>query len=71
MFWAEVHDVFMENKHKHGITYLDTAFTFLRKYKIESITEDALVKNYWRWRNKIYKREHRRKYNKKSSPKIT
>ena len=48
-FWAELHDLLDENKHQYGIQYIETVAYFMRKYGIQSISEDALLKNY-RWR---------------------
>lgn len=64
MMWAELHDVMDENKHIHGIQFKDTVFRFLRRYGIESITEDALLKNYQRWRDK-QRRKKKRGYSRK------
>lgn len=52
MFWAEVHDTMDEQKHLHGRTYKDTAWDILRRYDIQSIGDDAILKNYQRWRLK-------------------
>ena len=57
MMWAEIHDFMDENKHAGGITFKDSANEFICKYMIESISEDALLKDYQRWRN-----EKRRRY---------
>lgn len=54
--WAEVHDWMMEQKHIHGIQFKESAWTFLTRYGIESISEDALVKNCYRWREKSKRR---------------
>ncbi|MCM1296478.1 MAG: hypothetical protein NC311_13150 [Muribaculaceae bacterium] len=61
--WAEVHDYMMDQKHIHGIQFKESAWRFLVKYGIESITEDALIKNCYRWREKS--RQHNS--NKKST----
>lgn len=66
MMWAELHDLMDENKHIKGIQFNETAFTFLSSYCIESIGEDALLKNYQRWRYKV-RRRAKRAYNRKSS----
>lgn len=63
-FWAELHDLIDENKHFHGIEYAETIFSFMRKYDINSITEDALMKNYYRWRDRVRKKSKKRSYNK-------
>ena len=66
LFWAEVHDLMDENKHLHGINYKDTAWDFLHRYGIRSISDDGILKNYQRWRLKtrpraLRKYEHRKK----------
>lgn len=63
-FFAELHDLLDENKHRHGITYLDTVHEFMRMYNIESITPDALLKDYYRWREVVRKKKYRRRYKK-------
>lgn len=64
MMWAELHDFMDENKHLNGIQFKESVFMFLRKYSIESITEDALLKNYQRWRDK-QRRKKKRSYTRK------
>lgn len=64
MFWAELHDFLDERKHRLGDTYKDSVYFFVVKYNLDSITEDALLKNYSRWKDNIRKRKVRRKYNK-------
>lgn len=59
MMWAELHEFMDEEKHLKGAQYKDSAYTFLRKYSIESITDDALLKNYQRWRDKMRRRQKR------------
>lgn len=59
MMWAELHDVMDENKHIRGIQFKETVYTFLCRYGIESISEDALLKNYQRWRDKQRRRVKR------------
>ena len=53
MMRAELHDLMDENKHIYGIDYLNTAYYFLRKYSIEHLSPDALLKDYQRWKAKI------------------
>lgn len=62
--WAELHDFLDEEKHKFGIEYIDTVHYFMVKYGITSITEDALLKNYYRWRELVRKRSRKREYKK-------
>lgn len=64
MMWAELHDLMDENKHLKGIQFKDSVFEFMCKYSIESITEDALLKNYQRWRDK-QRRTTKRRYSRK------
>ena len=55
MFWTEVHTFVEREKHKLGINYCDSVEHMLAVYDINSITSDALIKNYYRWRRKIQK----------------
>ncbi len=64
MMWAELHDLMDENKHLKGIKFKDSVFEFMCRYGIESITEDALLKNYQRWRDK-QRRTMKRRYTRK------
>lgn len=59
MMWAELHELMDENKHIHGIQFKESVFRFMRRYGIESITEDALLKNYQRWRDKQRRKKKR------------
>lgn len=68
MMWTELHDLMDENKHIRGIKFNETIYTFMTKYGIESITEDALFKNYQRYRYKT-RRNQKRSYTRKSSKK--
>lgn len=64
MMWAELHDLMDENKHIKGIPFKDSVFEFICRYGIESITEDAMLKNYQRWRDK-QRRTAKRRYTRK------
>lgn len=64
MMWAELHEVMDENKHHHGMTFKDSVYQFMCKYGIESITDDALLKNYQRWRDRL-RRTKKRGYKRK------
>lgn len=64
LMFAELHDRLDENKHKFGIEYVETVFEFMNQYAITSITEDALIKNYYRWRDVTRRRKIRRNYTK-------
>ncbi|MCM1451245.1 MAG: hypothetical protein NC102_03225 [Clostridium sp.] len=59
MMWAELHDAMDENKHVHGMQFKDTALLFMSRYGIDSISEDAMLKNYQRWRDKMRRRSKR------------
>lgn len=58
-FWAELHDTLDYEKHTNGIDYIETIHYFMCKYRIESISEDALIKNYYRWRDQVRKKAKR------------
>jgi hypothetical protein len=64
MLFAELHDLLDENKHRKGIEYQETVHIFVCKYQISSISEDALLKNYYRWRKKIKRMKDTRPYTK-------
>lgn len=66
MFFAELRAELDTNKQQHGINYLDTVYWFINKYKIESITADALLKDFYRWREVIRQRKVRRNYKKRA-----
>lgn len=59
LMWAELHEFMDEEKHLNGSQYKDSVFVFMSKYGIESITEDAMLKNYQRWRDKMRRRQKR------------
>lgn len=51
-FWADVHDYLLSQKHKCGIPYITSAVEFLEDHNITTISEDALIKNFYRWQKK-------------------
>ena len=59
MFCAELHEFVDENKHLRGIQFKESVYTFMCRYGIESLSEDALWKNYQRWRAKLRRRKKR------------
>lgn len=67
MMLAELHDFLDENKHRKGIEYQASVHIFVNKYQIKGISEDALIKNYYRWRKKINRLSTRRLYAKQKS----
>ena len=59
MFWAECHELMDEGKHILGVDYQDTAYMIVCRYNITAITDDAIKKNYQRWRDKLRRRRKR------------
>lgn len=59
LMWAELHEFMDEEKHLNGTQYKDAVLIFMNRYCIESITEDALLKNYQRWRDDLRRRKKR------------
>jgi len=64
MFWSELREFIDFENHTKGTPYIESICLFMRKYGIESISEDALQKNYYRWRKKI-RNPNKRVYNAK------
>ncbi len=62
MMWTELHDDLDHNKHRLGVEYIDTIHIFCNKYNITGISEDAMLKNYYRWRN-VTRRRNKEKRN--------
>ena len=71
MMWAELHDAMDENKHLKGIEFKETIYTFMLRYGIETISEDALLKNNKRCRYKTRLKHKRAKKRRKKSKKNT
>ena len=67
MMWAELHDHLDDQKHRLGINYVVSVHSFMLKYAITGITEDAFLKNYYRWREDV-RRKEKRKYQRKTAP---
>lgn len=63
MMWADLHDFMDENKHLRGVQFKESVYLFLTRYGIESISDDALLKNYQRWRQNM-RRRNKRQYKK-------
>lgn len=64
-FFAELHDLLDEQKHRYCVEYIDTVHYFKMKYSIDSLTDDALLKNYYRWRETHRRKKEKRSYTKK------
>lgn len=67
MMWAEAHDFIDHQKHVEGMDYKDAVCLFMRKYGIESLSEEAYLKNYYRWRGKVRAKAKKRKYSREKS----
>lgn len=67
MFWSEVHDYLDQQKHMYGIEYINGIHNFITMYGIDSISEDAFKKNYYRWRASIRRKEKKRGYKRTKS----
>lgn len=65
MMWADAHSFIDEQKHEQGIDYKDSVIRFRLKYGIESLSEDAFIKNYYRWREKVRQKEKKREYSRR------
>ncbi len=60
MMLAELHEEIDANKHLRGIRFKDSIYFFMARYAIDSLTEDAFLKDYQRWRYKTARRARRR-----------
>lgn len=65
LMWADLHETMDEGKHLSGMQFKDIVYVFMQRYGIESISEDGLLKNYQRWRDKL-RRSKKRGYNRKN-----
>jgi hypothetical protein len=68
IFIAELHDYVIEEKNRYGTSYIEAIFLFSRKYAIESISEDGLKKNCYRWIRTLRIRKKRSYERKKNLP---
>ena len=59
MFWADLRSSIDYEHHANGSKYIETISAFMQKYGIESISEEALQKNYYRWRKKVRNQKKR------------
>lgn len=53
MFWSDFRYFIESEHHKNGTPYSNLVYDFWSKHGIKSISEDALLKHYYRWRKKI------------------
>lgn len=63
LFFAQLHDFVDEQVHEYNQPINESAFMFMNRYGITSITEDALIKSYYRWRSGMRRKIKKRKYN--------
>lgn len=64
LFFLELHQRTEENRMDgYPITTQKVVYMFLCEYGIESITEDALIKNDYRWQAKVRRKKKKRAYN--------
>lgn len=63
-FWADAHEYIDEQKHRYGIDYQTSIEVFMHRYQITGISEDAIRKNYYRWKSKVRQRTEKRPYKK-------
>ena len=52
MFWAEFHRFCEYQMHVVGESLLMSVLLFKSKYRIESLSQEAFIKNYQRWRDR-------------------
>ena len=63
LFNLELHQLLLDNHSNfRPIQDIQVIHKFMCTYGIDSISEDALVKNFYRWREALVKREKRREY---------
>lgn len=53
MMWADFREYIEKERRKNGSLIIDVVHQFMSRYGITSISEDALVKSYYRWRKRI------------------
>jgi hypothetical protein len=63
MMWADLHGDLESGKQILGLQYNEIIYKFMNRYGITSITEDAMSKHFYRYKENIRKRTVRRKYN--------
>jgi len=52
MFWSDFRQYIEFGRNKTGSSFSNLVYEFRKKYGINSISEDALIKHYYRWRKK-------------------
>ena len=64
-FWAEIHEYLDEQKHRYNIDYITAIEAFMLRYNIQSISDEAIRKNYYRWKRVMRPTAEIRRYTKK------
>lgn len=62
LFWAHAHSFIDYLFKNEGEQLNNAAYIFMSKFQINSITEDAVVKRHYRWRNKVRANRRKRDY---------
>lgn len=62
LFWAHVHEYVDDRHHKFGEQMNVAVFMFMHKFQITQISEEAIVKNYYRWRSSVRRKRVKRNY---------
>lgn len=66
MMWADFHAFVDQKKTEEGMAIIDAIHLFMCKYGIDSLSEDAFQKNYYRWRTAV-RQYNKRGYKRKSA----
>lgn len=61
-FWGDVHEYVDAKVHNFGYSIIDAVFMFMKEKELKSISSNALVKDYYRWRHRIDRIKAKRKY---------
>ncbi|MGL4858971.1 MAG: hypothetical protein ACRC5A_04395 [Enterobacteriaceae bacterium] len=67
LMWAEIHSYIDHQAQAFGYGYMTAIANYMAEYRLESISEDALQKHYYRWRRKV-RPQSRRRYRAKDNP---
>ena len=49
----ELFDRMIHDRRQWGVPYIESVRCFIERYHIESISEEGLMKAFWRWKNKM------------------
>lgn len=56
LFHTELFDRMLTDRRQQGISYIESVRSFIERYHIETISEEGLLKAFWRWRKGAQKR---------------